>query len=256
MKTFFTHLLIQLSILITLWVSYAAWNDVINSGDPLTAAGWNDLVNKVADLDNFSFSGENVGIGVSNPNQKLQVEWNLRIWDGGYYQDLILETNNDGFTNGGFTIKPATTPGTWVANFYTYFKNSATSPTGWYTRHNIVIDGTAQKPGGWSWTTFSDARLKDISWDYHGGLELITQLDPKIFHYKSWNSLGWDSDTQHIGFIAQDVEKVFPDAVTQWENDYLQLDTQEIDIAIINAIKELKQENEALRNEIELLKNK
>lgn len=49
-------------------VVYAAWNDTVSSGDPLTAASWNTLVSKVSELDtNIKISGNNVGIGTSSP---------------------------------------------------------------------------------------------------------------------------------------------------------------------------------------------
>ncbi|MCH2188258.1 hypothetical protein MK079_00315 [Candidatus Gracilibacteria bacterium] len=49
--------------MILVGITYAAWNDVINSGDPLTATAWNDLVAKVSELNNFSFNSGNIGIG-------------------------------------------------------------------------------------------------------------------------------------------------------------------------------------------------
>ncbi|MCH2188259.1 hypothetical protein MK079_00320 [Candidatus Gracilibacteria bacterium] len=73
MKTFLKHLLIQISILVTLGISYAAWNDVINSGDPLTATAWNELATKVAELNNFSFSSGNIGVGTSTPTNLLEI---------------------------------------------------------------------------------------------------------------------------------------------------------------------------------------
>ena len=43
-------------------MSYAAWNDIVNSGDALTATGWNDLITRVANIDNVVTSGQHTMI--------------------------------------------------------------------------------------------------------------------------------------------------------------------------------------------------
>ncbi|MGE0363078.1 MAG: tail fiber domain-containing protein, partial [Vicinamibacterales bacterium] len=50
-----------------------------------------------------------------------------------------------------------------------------------------------------------------------------------------------DSD-RHIGFIAQDVEDVIPDAVRRqrWGGDLLTLDDRAILAALVNAVQELQ----------------
>ena len=43
--------------------------------------------------------------------------------------------------------------------------------------------------------------------------------------------------------------KVFPEAVSKGGDGYLQLDLNPVNIALINAIKELKEDNDRLRSE-------
>ena len=43
----------------------------------------------------------------------------------------------------------------------------------------------------------------------------------------------------HVGVIAQDLQKVFPDAVTKGEDGYLRIRMEDMFYAVINAVKEL-----------------
>jgi hypothetical protein len=55
------------------------------------------------------------------------------------------------------------------------------------------------------------------------------------------------SDREFVGLIAQDVLPHFPEAVRKEKDGYYRLDTTPISFAMINAIKELKAENDKLR---------
>lgn len=44
LKTFLTQLVLFAALLVTFWVVYAAWDDVVNSGDPVSSSSWNKLV--------------------------------------------------------------------------------------------------------------------------------------------------------------------------------------------------------------------
>ena len=103
------------------------------------------------------------------------------------------------------------------------------------------------KPGGGSWDTWSDGRLKDLKGGFDRGLDAITELSPVYYSYKSDNIRGFNSEKTYIGLIAQDVEKVIPEAVETDEDGYLTLDNDPIIWTMLNAIKELKAENDALK---------
>lgn len=117
----------------------------------------------------------------------------------------------------------------------------------------LEVNGSASKPGGGSWSTSSDARLKNIQGDYSLGLKEILALRPVQYRYQKDNARNHPSDTTHVGLIAQEVQKVFPEAVTEEEDGYLSLNNDPILIAYINAIKELNAQNEALDAENEAL---
>ena len=87
-------------------------------------------------------------------------------------------------------------------------------------RHNLYIT--------------SDRRLKNVGEVFSGGLNKIKQL--KVYNYTFKN----DSEkTPHVGVIAQDLQKVFPNAVTKGEDGFLRIRWDEMFYAMINAIKEL-----------------
>ena len=82
--------------------------------------------------------------------------------------------------------------------------------------------------------TKSDKRLKNIKGESTAGLEQIKKLEVFHFTYKKD-----EAKTPHVGVIAQDLQKIFPDAVTTGEDGYLMIRMEDMFYASINAIKEL-----------------
>jgi hypothetical protein len=74
------------------------------------------------------------------------------------------------------------------------------------------------------------------------------------YNYKKENALNFPSDQNYVGFVAQDVQKIFPEAVSEGKDGYLILDVNSIDVAMVNAFKELKAENDKLKADCDLLK--
>jgi hypothetical protein len=71
------------------------------------------------------------------------------------------------------------------------------------------------------------------------------------YNYKQDNPLGLPSQEEHTGFIAQEVREVIPEAVSTGKDGYLVLHVDPIHWAMVNAVKELKEEKDA---EIDRLK--
>ncbi len=67
------------------------------------------------------------------------------------------------------------------------------------------------------WEPLSDRRRKHSIQPINGVLEGVLQLSPSTFQFNGSN----DSDARHLGYIAQDVARVFPDAVSQTDNDLM-----------------------------------
>ena len=76
----------------------------------------------------------------------------------------------------------------------------------------IFKDGTATTSGNWTGPGFnvlSDQRLKTDVSSLKSNKEKILALNPIEFRYKS------DPQIPHYGFLAQEVEKIFPELVYQ-----------------------------------------
>jgi trimeric autotransporter adhesin len=121
--------------------------------------------------------------------------------------------------------------------------------------YTLEVTGTAGKSsGGTTWANSSDIRLKDIKGDYKMGLDEILKLRTVEFSYKKDNARNLPSDTDEVGFIAQEVQEVFPEAVSEGKDGYLDFNMHPINVAIINAVKELHEENSELKEELKLIK--
>jgi len=60
---------------------------------------------------------------------------------------------------------------------------------------------------------------------------------------------------EQIGLIAQDVEAVLPEMVHEGNDGYKSIDYARLTAVLVEAVKELKAENEELRSRIERLEN-
>ena len=118
----------------------------------------------------------------------------------------------------------------------------------------LSVNGTASKPGGGTWAVFSDERLKDIKSPFTTGLKAVMQLQPLRYSYRKDNALGIKLDGDQIGFGAQAVQKVIPEAVTRNDNGYLMVNSDPIIWTMLNAIKEQQQQITKLENEVRRLK--
>lgn len=117
----------------------------------------------------------------------------------------------------------------------------------------LSVNGDASKVGGGSWQTFSDERLKNIRSNFTSGLQAVMQLQPLRYEYKQNNVLGLKSEGEHIGFSAQALQKVIPEAVTRNEQGYLLVNNDPVIWTMLNAIKEQQKEIEQLKAQIKQL---
>jgi Chaperone of endosialidase len=117
----------------------------------------------------------------------------------------------------------------------------------------LSVNGTASKPGGGSWAVFSDERLKNIKGRFNLGLKAVMQLQPLRYEYRPNNALNLNSEGEHVGFAAQSLQKVIPEAVTQNAQGFLMVNNDPIIWTMLNAIKEQQQQIEQLKAEIQRL---
>ena len=185
-------------------------------------------------------SDGDVGIGITSPLQKLDVNGAVNIRGNASNQLL--------FCGSAEAIWYDDTYFSWgYGGQYNYFGDEVTIGTSAAPGYNLVVNGTAAKTGGGSWSTLSDVRMKDLTGEYQKGLNEIMQLKPVTFTYKAGNPRELNSNEPQIGFVAQDVQKIFPEAVTECKDGYLDFNIHAVNVALVNAVKELKAENQELK---------
>ncbi len=57
-------------------------------------------------------------------------------------------------------------------------------------------------------------------------------------------------DAQAYGLVAQEVEQVLPELVSEDEQGYKQIDYSKLPLLLLQAVKELKAENDQLKHEL------
>jgi len=169
-----------------------------------------------------------VGIGLATAIHKLDVAGNMTI--GPTFNSSVTVPLNGLLVEGGVGI-------------------GTTSPD-----QMLTVNGGASKPGGGSWLVFSDERLKKIKGKFNSGLRAVMQLQPIRYEYKSENALGINATGEQIGFGAQQVQKVIPQAVSENDKGYLLVNNDPIVWAMLNAIKEQQHQITQMRREIRQLR--
>src|SRR6185436_12036942 len=96
--------------------------------------------------------------------------------------------------------------------------------------------------------------LKNIKGHFNTGLSAVMKLEPIRYQYKPDNALGLKFDRENIGFGAEALKKVIPEAVTTSENGYLMVNNDPIIWTMLNAIKEQQKQIEELKNEVQQLR--
>lgn len=131
--------------------------------------------------------------------------------------------------------------------------------------YTLDVNGTvrassALKPGGGSWADSSDERLKTNVRPITGALDKLTRLNGVDFEWKMPKQ--HHGDTTPGGFVAQNVREVFPEFVKAEDckgeectlvNDGKTLTLGlplKFDAYVVEAMKELKAENDALKSEL------
>ena len=115
---------------------------------------------------------------------------------------------------------------------------------------DLRITGVARKPGGGSWTSSSDLRLKKKLSALTHSLERLLQLRGVQFEWKEPEKMGNLSGPQ-TGLVAQEVEKVFPEWVSSDPEGYKELTVRGFEALAIEALRELKNEVEALKKRLD-----
>jgi hypothetical protein len=135
------------------------------------------------------------------------------------------------------------TTNTSSQGFIAFYVNDGGTPSG-----HITANGA----GAATFNAFSDLRLKENIQPLQGELLKILSLNPVEFDYK-------DGSGHQIGFIAQEVEQVYPDTINvlgETEKMKTIAGWDKTSARLVKAIQELKAELDAAKARIEALENK
>ena len=150
---------------------------------------------------------------------------------------LYLSNTNAAYTNDLVFIDTTTAAGTGFDFFDVRGNNVG--------QFRVRGDGTIYAQNT-TVQSISDARLKENVSDATDGLNVITALRPVRYDWKT----GYGNDrTNQLGFIAQEVEPVFPEAVSEWDiNDktYKTVGPAALIPVLVKAIQELNTRLKAL----------
>ena len=241
--------------------------------------GWKDLSLGVAASQwvtagaNINYPTGNVGIGVGAPASKLEVDLGNTISQANSVRFGNAAIFNDAFTayfshrnqaNATSYALSQDTFGSVILNCastksISFFENGAVraaiaggiltigAPVAAPAGTLLIVNGNAAKPGGGLWAATSDERLKTDITPFKDGLSLLKKLEP--VNYKYNGKIGLSTEGQHVGLIAQQVQKIFPymvgrfsgklDEADAGDTELLSLDASALSYVMVNAIKEL-----------------
>ncbi len=109
----------------------------------------------------------------------------------------------------------------------------------------VYSDGL--KPGGGPWGVLSDARLKHNIQPLDGALDRLLQLQGRTFEWNDPDSPWATGPGRQVGMVAQEVEPIFPEWVKTMPDGHKMFAPSGFEALTIEALRELKMENEALR---------
>ena len=216
-------------------------------------------------------AGGNVGIGTSSPGVALDVRGgnsaNIRMGSTstslGNLTDIgSLEFfNSDAQQNAvAASIKGIRGASFGSGGYLTFFTSAAGNPAGALTQ-KMQIDtlGNIGAPSGSNIYNASDARLKQNIVSIANGLDTICNLNPVKFNWIEGFSES-EQGKDMLGFVAQEVQQVLPEAVEDFANNTLNIGDTTIDNplrvnekfiipVLVKAIQELKAEIELLKSQ-------
>ena len=168
-------------------------------------------------------------------------------------------------TNGGTTTNLGV--GVYGIGFNGVYGQTTNTTLGWagYFTADLGCDGAGYALGGW--INASDRRLKSDIKKIDNALKKVSQLDGR-FYTITTKSSGTDgkiqqNSRQQYGVIAQDVEKIFPEMVTEKaifsntgdDTKYKTVEYTQLIPVLIEAVKELNLKVDELQKEVDRLKS-
>lgn len=251
----------------------------VTNGDGVSGNPTLSLPQSISTASTPQFAG--ISIGTASKKEKLDVGGAVAV--RGQQVSYSTESNASVLDYAGSTrllsFGDASTGGSF--SFYSARANNVNGGTVLVISQYGVLRlinygaGTLVTDSSGNVTASSDRRLKNVSGKFTRGLDAILKIQPKVFTWKPES--GMNTDDVNVGFIAQDVQGAIPEAVGSMKtsdveeddgtgkkvkkskreaSEFLTLSDRPIIAALVNAVKELKSENDELRNRIDKLEAK
>lgn len=119
--------------------------------------------------------------------------------------------------------------------------NNALPKSGGTVSGNLTVTGTLK--GGTIQAT-SDARLKEDFAPITSAIDRLCKLDAFTYSFKNDKH-----HERHAGLIAQQVQSVLPESVSEDKEGYLSIDYNGVVALLVQAARELKQQIKELKND-------
>ena len=113
--------------------------------------------------------------------------------------------------------------------------------------YKLVVSGSIKATG--TVIQGSDERLKEDIAPIDNALSRINHIDGVFFKYK-------DSGDKSVGFVAQQIQKVLPEVVSEDNNGYLGVNYSGVTAVLVEAIREQSSIISDLENRLSKLENK
>ncbi len=198
-------------------------------------------------------SGGNIGIGkfADDPNVQLDVAGDIKM----------RTTNQFGGSNKLYFGEPGEGTDSMYFERINASPNNSTvrliigdDPGNSFDSFDIALDGGGARFSFWStgdafkvgspgWSTISDARLKHDIEPLTGSLERVLQLHGRTYYYNDPAAMG-AAPGKRTGFIAQEVEKVFPEWVGEAQG-HKTLTISGFEALTVESLRELRAEKDA-----------
>jgi hypothetical protein len=182
-----------------------------------------------------------LGVGTTSPAYILDVAGRMRVRDQGDTLSAGIWFSDYGLSDRAFVGM--------LDRFNVGFYGN-TGSAGWRlwvntTNGSLNVSSSAFKPGGGAWSVSSDVRLKKNVTPLDGALERLLRLRGACFEWKDPASQG-NLNGQQLGFIAQEVEAVFPEWIEEDSAGYKALSIRGFEALTVEALRELSSELGAL----------
>lgn len=209
-------------------------SEVLSDIGAITASSTDTLTNKTIDASQLSGTVANARL-----DQQLQDVAGLAVTNGNF----IVGDGSNFVAESGSTARDSLSLGTSSdVQFDSFGVGTAASGTTGEIRATADIT-----------SNYSDERLKNIHGTIPNALDKVKSLGGYYFtENEIAKSLGYDNDAQQVGVIAQEVEKVLPEAVkpAPIDDKYLTVQYEKMVPLLIEAMKEQQAKIEELESRL------